>query len=180
MELNSTITANSTTEQIQAAELAIETAIKQGYGTNAFGIKLPVGKWSGKATGLKPFRTWKKSETNKGTILSAEFNFDIELNGVKSTVLDKVNFALFADWKKVGKDSDITVVITHKSESDKTLVCKIVPTTVSDEIPTKPNDTQLPTNLSGWKKLYLETKGSEYVGTNNSKSIAKALGIEIS
>ena len=137
MELNSQISATSTTEQIKAAELAIETAIKAGYGTNAFGIKLPVGTWSGKATGLKPYRTWKKSETNKGTILSAEFNFDIEVNGVKSTVLDKVNFAQFADWSKVGKDSDITVVISHKSDTDKTLVCKIVPTAVGDEIPTK-------------------------------------------
>jgi hypothetical protein len=126
------IAANATKEQIDNAISEVKKAVAAGYTPNAFAIKLPIGTHTGKATGERPYLTWKKTETNKGIILSVVAVFDIKGG---SPITERVNCMTVADWEKYGKGSDITVTVTLKDDGTK--VAKIVATAVNDEIPTK-------------------------------------------
>jgi hypothetical protein len=126
------ISKDATKEQIDSAIAEVKKAVAAGYTPNAFAIKLPVGTHTGKATGERPYLTWKKTETNKGIILSVVAVFDIKGS---TSITERVNCMTVADWEKFGKGSDITVTVTVKDDGTK--VAKIVANPISDEIPTK-------------------------------------------
>jgi len=118
--LNDKITANLTPAELEAVYTAIETKIKAGFATNQFACKLEPNKtFTGKATGLKPYRNWENT-SGKGTILTVVAIF----NGIE----ERVNTTDFAVWKSFGVGTPIT--ITTKLNGKGECVASIVATKV--------------------------------------------------